>query len=542
MYSADPKVATSFIRTLASKPQSSEEINKILATLKAGRLELNIFHCSAAMTAFREADGWKSALDFVHRMRSWAVLPDDLALATAHHSLGKSDPPEKWATAIACLEQTSGSRRVERPWGGRRWTRVQVNPAISTCSNCDKWQVANSILRQASFLRATLDTISYNSAFSSFASGSLWSLSHSLLVEMQDQNVQPDVITLNSAINTCNLAVWAIALQVLEKMNHKSLDITEVTCGATVKVCSSKWRAAIHLAQSLNRKSLRMNAVIGHSALASCGMCEQWSFSLQLASRLQAQDSFDCKALVATIDAMSRAKRWSLPLSLFRMHKNDCRHFDCLPFNAALAACGQGNGWASVLKLFEVLATDALVPDEVSWGTVVSGFEQMARWRHALEFIAMARSFQVETSEICINSAASSCEKACTWSDALSLLHCMGHQGTSPGSIGFNSGITACQTCSEWQLALKFTTHLQTLQIASEVSCSETAIATAQASAWPLSLSLLGGRDGSVGASWATSMASIIEVVGPAKQSLQLLATLGASSVVCLSWDRDQQK
>ena len=72
--------------------QSSEEINKILATLKAGRLELNIFHCSAAMTAFREADGWKSALDFVHRMRSWAVLPDDLALATAHHSLGKSDP------------------------------------------------------------------------------------------------------------------------------------------------------------------------------------------------------------------------------------------------------------------------------------------------------------------------------------------------------------------------------------------------------------------------------------------------------------------
>ena len=54
---------------------------------------------------------------------------------------GKVIPPEKWATAIACLEQT---RRKVVVWKGhgeaRRWTRVQVNPAISTCSNCDKWQ------------------------------------------------------------------------------------------------------------------------------------------------------------------------------------------------------------------------------------------------------------------------------------------------------------------------------------------------------------------------------------------------------------------
>lgn len=75
--------------------------------------------------------------------------------------------------------------------------------------------------------------------------------------------------------------------------------------------------------------------------------------------------------------------------------------------------------------------------------------------------------------------------------------------------------------------------HLQ--QIATEVSCSEAAIAAAQASSWPLSLVLLQLWDG--GGAWATSMGSAIEASGP-KQRLQLLAKLGSSSVVSLSLEK----
>ena len=140
-------------------------------------------------------------------------------------------------------------------------------------------------------------------------------------------------------------------------------------------------------------------------------MCNRWASSLQHISRLQADDTFDCKALVASIHAVSKARRWSLPLSLLWIHNRDCHHLDCVPTNAALAACGEGNAWATVLKLVQTIAESAMVPDEVSWGTAVSGFEQVARWQHSLHFLATHSS--ARTSDICCNSAASSCEKAC---------------------------------------------------------------------------------------------------------------------------------
>ena len=382
--------------------------------------------------------------------------------------------------------------------------------------------------------RVTLDAISYNSASNSFASGQKWRRSLALLRLRQLRCVRSDVITFNSTSNALGVSMaWAQGLLMLQVIKRKGLQMNETSCGAAVKVCASKWQTATNLIEVVRRGSLRMNAVLGHSIVGACGMCNRWVSSLQHISRLQADDTFDCKALVASIHAVSKARRWSLPLSLLWIHNRDCHHLDCVPTNAALAACGEGNAWATVLKLVQTIAESAMVPDEVSWGTAVSGFEQVARWQHSLHFLATHSS--ARTSDICCNSAASSCEKACNWQGALSVIHGMRQREGRPGSIGFNAAITACQNVRAWQWSLFFLLQLHLQQIATEVSCSEAAIAVAQASSWPLSLVLLQLWDG--GGAWATSMGSAIEASGP-KQRLQLLAKLGSSSVVSLSLEK----
>lgn len=539
--SIDPKAVTSFIGSLTSNAasqqfRSSEGMAAILLELQGASLQLNIFHCSAAIKAFHYADGWSHALDFVSKMKTWAVAPDDLVLAAAVHSFEKSNgssTSDRWATAITFLQQKQWKTDGE-PCGDRHWATVQLNPAIGVCSNCGEWQVAASMLLWASYVRATLDAISYNSASNSFASG-MWLQSVALLRMRHVRSVRSDVITFNSTSNALGQMAWAKGLLLLELIKRKGLQMNETSCGAAVKVCASKWQIATNLIQVVRSGSLRMNAVLGHSIVGACGMCNQWASSLQHISRLQADDTFDCKALVASIHAVLKARRWSLPLSLLWIHNRDCHHLGCVPTNAALAACGEGNAWATVLKLVQTIAESALVPDEVSWGAAVSSFEQVARWQHSLHFLTRTHSSKARTSDICCNSAASSCEKACNWQGALSVIHGMRQLEGRPGSIGVNAAITACQNVRAWQWSLFFMVQLHLQQIATEVSCSEAAIAAAQASSWPLSLVLLQLWDG--GGAWATSMGSAIEASGP-KQRLQLLAKLGSSSVVSLSLEK----
>ena len=533
--SIDPKAVTSFIGSLTSnaapkKFQSSEGMAAILLELQGASLQLNIFHCSAAIKAFHYADGWSQALDFLSKMKTWAVAPDDLVLAAAVHSFEKSNissASDRWATAITFMHQKQEKTEGE-PCGDRHWATVQLNPAIGVCSNCGEWQVATSMLLRASYLRATLDAISYNSASNSFASG-MWLRSVALLRMRHVRSVRSDVITFNSTSNTLGQMAWAKGLLLLQLIKSKGLQMNETSCGAAVKVCASKWQIATNLIHAVRSGSLRMNAVLGHSIVGACGMCNQWTSSFQHISSLQADETFDCKALVASIHAVSKARRWSLPLSLLWIHNRDCHHLDCVPTNAALAACGEGNAWATVLKLVQTIAESGLVPDGVSWGIAVSSFEQVARWRHSLHLAAHSSA---RTSDICCNSAASSCEKACNWQGALSVIHGMRQREGRPGSIGFNAAITACENVRAWEWSLFFMVGLHLQQIATEVSCSEAAIAAAQASSWPLSLVLLQLWDG--GGAWATSMGSAIEASGP-KQRLQLLAKLGSSSVVSLS-------
>ena len=531
----DPKAVTSLLCSVASnaafkRPRSSQLIS-ILSELQKAKLQLNVFHCSAAIKAFHYCDGWSDALDFVSRMNCWAVLSDDLVVAAAVHSFEKSNSsPNRWATAITFLKTRETWER-----GDPRWATAQINPAIGVCSNCDAWRAASDVLRRSSVMRARLDAISYNTASNSFAKIGMWLQSLALLKIRDLQSIQSDVIAFSSTINTLGQTAWAKGLHLLEEIISTSLRINETSCGAAAKVCAPKWQTATRLIEAVRSRALRIQAVLGHSILAACGVCSQWASTLRRAIQLHSDDIFDCKALGASIHAVSKARRWSLPLSLFQLYSRDCRHFDCVPHNALLAACGEGNAWATVVKLFGNMAADALVPDEVTWGTAVSSFENVARWRHSLHFL-MERP---TTSNICWNSAASSCEKSCHWQCVLSLIHCLGQHAGRPGSIGFNAAITACQTVRAWQWSLKFMIQLQHQQMATEVSYSEAAIAAAQASSWPLSLVLLYGASGG---SWATSMGSAIEA-GGIKQRLQLLTQLGTSSVdsLCRQWKPSQK-
>eukprot|EP00438_Fugacium_kawagutii_P009395 Skav231301 [mRNA] locus=scaffold161:299897:304334:- [translate_table: standard] len=476
-------------------------------------VQLNVFHCSAAIKAFHSSSGWSNALDFASTMNSWAIIPDDLVIAAALHSLANPFLASRgWAVAMATLGVPS--------W---HWATRGVNPVISACSTCDEWRLASNVLHQMPALRAAPDTISYNSLCDSFAGEARWRGGNAVLCRMQEKALQSDVITFNSAINTCATA-WVKVLHLVQDIERRNLQMNEKSCGASIKACVSKWRIAASLLEAVRGRALEMNAVIGHSVLAACG--NRWQQALKQANKMQIDGSFDCKALVASIHGVSKAKCWTLPLSLFQLHQRDCHNRgSAIPSNAALAACGEGNLWAAGLKLFETIALKALVPDEVTWGTVTSSFEQGARWKHALRFLGKAMHVSVETG-ICCNSAASSCEKASHWQQALSLVS--GHDPGNVGSIGFNAAITACENVGEWQWSLQVVSQLHRRQMATEVSCSEAAIAAAQASQWPMSLVLLGLCDG--GAAWATSMGSAIEASGP-QQRLQLLAKLGRSSM-----------
>ncbi|CAK8996411.1 Pentatricopeptide repeat-containing protein At3g29290 (Protein EMBRYO DEFECTIVE 2076) [Durusdinium trenchii] len=242
-------------------------------------------------------------------------------------------------------------------------------------------------------------------------------------------------------------------------------------------VCQ-QWTRACSFMEFMTRSALKINVIVGHTVLAALTLGSIWRFTLRQAFRLQECGNLDCKAIVASIDSMSKAYRWELPLSLFMLHRRDCpQNMGCVPSNAALAACGQGNGWDVVLNLFGGMAAQALVPDEITWGTLVSCLEQGARWQFALHLLACDREGLAKRSEICTNSAASCCEKACHWQSTLSLVHCLRHFRTFPGSISCNVCVSSCRNVGAWWWAVQGLVDMHSRQLVTEVSSSEATIA-----------------------------------------------------------------
>ncbi|CAK9070410.1 unnamed protein product [Durusdinium trenchii] len=475
----DPKLATHLIRAGAeetfAKPFAS--IIWMLRGFRAGRLELNVYHCSAAMTAFHRAERWMGA-----------------------------------------------------------------NPAISSSCQAKRWDLACEILWRASSARA-VDRISHNSAFC--LGVGMWQRALGLLDATRRQ-VEPDSITINSVINTCTSRSWPVACGLVGDMRYQRLPVTEITCGAALKVCQ-QWTRACSFMEFMTRSALKINVIVGHTVLAALTLGSIWRFTLRQAFRLQECGNLDCKAIVASIDSMSKAYRWELPLSLFMLHRRDCpQNMGCVPSNAALAACGQGNGWDVVLNLFGGMAAQALVPDEITWGTLVSCLEQGARWQFALHLLACDREGLAKRSEICTNSAASCCEKACHWQSTLSLVHCLRHFRTFPGSISCNVCVSSCRNVGAWWWAVQGLVDMHSRQLVTEVSSSEATIAVARTSRWLLSLSLLAGLAGLAGAdggaAWATCMGAVIESPLAPKQRLRFLADLGSSAMISTSLLRSQMR
>eukprot|EP00913_Durusdinium_trenchii_P029715 g27850.t1 len=121
----NPRHGTAVLSQLA-RQREAQRAWQVLKAMEQIHLELNVFHCSAVVSAFEKVSQWQAALGMLHSMAG-RILPNSFT----------------------------------------------YNSAISACEKCAEWEHALSLL-QLMVRQDLCDVISYNSSISACEKAARW--------------------------------------------------------------------------------------------------------------------------------------------------------------------------------------------------------------------------------------------------------------------------------------------------------------------------------------------------------------------------------
>ncbi|CAE8675225.1 unnamed protein product [Polarella glacialis] len=172
----NPRLATVVLGGLARKRLPGVSVH-VLSVMQASQVEVNVYHCSAAISACEKGGQWQLALNLLSLMPNAKVVPNDFTYSSA----------------------------------------------ISACSKGGQWQLALNLLSLMPEARVVPDQINYNAAISACEKGGQWQLALNLLSLMPLARVVPDEITYSAAINACeHSGQCALAVSLLGKLSERS--------------------------------------------------------------------------------------------------------------------------------------------------------------------------------------------------------------------------------------------------------------------------------------------------------------------------------
>ncbi|CAE8585044.1 unnamed protein product, partial [Polarella glacialis] len=154
MFKSNPRLVTVLLSSQARESRA-EIAEKVLDALRRGRVEVNVFHASAVISACDKGRRWALALSVLGSLLPQRNLrPNAFAYSAAMSACAKGG---QWHSALLLLSQMPELKIMPNA--------VSYNAGISAAEKGGQWQLALCTLRQhMPEVRVAPDKISYNAA------------------------------------------------------------------------------------------------------------------------------------------------------------------------------------------------------------------------------------------------------------------------------------------------------------------------------------------------------------------------------------------
>ncbi|CAE8721444.1 unnamed protein product, partial [Polarella glacialis] len=188
----NPRLATVVLGGLARKRLPDVSVH-VLIVMQASRVEVNVYHCSAAISACEKCGQWQMGLNLLNLMPEMRVVPNEITYNAAMSAFEKGG---QWQLALNLLSLMPEAIMLPG--------QISYNAAISACDKGGQWQLALNLLSMMPGARVVLDEITYNTAISACGNCGLWQPALKLMSLMPEARVMPDQITYSTAISACS--------------------------------------------------------------------------------------------------------------------------------------------------------------------------------------------------------------------------------------------------------------------------------------------------------------------------------------------------
>ncbi|CAE8596114.1 unnamed protein product [Polarella glacialis] len=315
---SNPTFATGVLSGLA-RNRLPEVARQVLSFMGQSRVEVNSFHCSAAISACEKAGKWQHALDLLSQMPQMRVSPTVMCYSAAISACEKG---RKWQLALCTLGHMEES--------GIPPDSIIFNAVISACEKGGEWQLALGLLQNIFEMRLLPTVISYSAAISACEKGGQWQLALDLLAVMPQMRCEPNVVSYSSAISACEKGgQWQLAMELLAEMPERRISPNEVSYNAAISACEKgrEWQLALGLLTQMPENKVTPSRISFNAAISSC--TEYWQMAIDILGRM--------------------------PQMMIQPNEISC--------SAAITACGKG----SALGLLNEMPARGLTPNVVSY-------------------------------------------------------------------------------------------------------------------------------------------------------------------------------
>ena len=194
-WAASPQFATKILSEVG-KRRRPELAELILTSMSEGRVEVNVFHFSAVISASEKAGAWTSALHFLREMTHAAVTPNEFSYSAAISAFEKGG---QWEGALGLLTemQLDRRKRVDRKFGRGAYLKSDSPCAAPLNEECP----CAIVMR-----RLCPNEVTYGASISACARGSNWISALELLSGLQVALLQVNVVTISAALTACEKA------------------------------------------------------------------------------------------------------------------------------------------------------------------------------------------------------------------------------------------------------------------------------------------------------------------------------------------------
>eukprot|EP00434_Breviolum_minutum_P017557 symbB.v1.2.015495.t1/scaffold1160.1/size134679/4 len=290
-----PRLATVLLGKLKEDQLPSDAL-KLLRNMRLVRMENNVFHYTATISACGECFAWDSALSFLQ------VMADSQA-----------------------------------------WHRETDSQGPYACHvRCRQWKFAGGLLS----LTSQEDVITLSAVLSAFQKADQWESAFTQLGMMLLGQVQPNTFSLNSVISSCD-GSWQQPLSMLATPRFQELNDEISYNSVMMSICEEvpQWTKALELLRCMKHGGLRPDEVSYGAMLSTFERTKQWQMALQMAGHASFVDSISWTSVMT-------GTTWQVALLLL-YEALEQGTVDNLCYGAVLESCAVASRWQITLQLLQ---------------------------------------------------------------------------------------------------------------------------------------------------------------------------------------------